>query len=232
MKLVSAAIKHAGLSKVKCRTKCVGKSPVKKENFEHFSKLFREEDVVAIDECGFQTQHVPLKGYTKKGSRLYFKCTTTSRKWLTATVAICPKLGHYSYLCNHSQTGDGFASFISSLPFPKGTKLVMDNASIHKTSQVKFALEQKQYIPFYIPPYSPDFNPIENIFGVVKSSWRRRNATSFQDWGKASSTIKDIFDSKATRESIARQFRHTSNLLTKLGRNFDMHQTLKVNTCV
>jgi transposase len=232
LKLVSVAIKHAGLSKVKCRTKCVGKFPPKQEDFERFSNLFREENVVAIDECGFQTQHVPLKGYTKKGNRLYFKCTTTSRKWLTSTVAICPKLGNYSVFCKNSQTGDGFASFISSLPFPQGTKIVMDNASIHKTLKVRSALEQKQYIPVYIPPYSPDFNPIENIFGVVKSSWRRRNANSFQDWSKASSIIKDIFDLKATAESIIRQFRHTSNLLTELGKNFVTQKTLKANTCV
>ena len=44
----------------------MGKIPSKQEDFERFSKLFREENVVAIDECGFQTQHVPLKGYTKK----------------------------------------------------------------------------------------------------------------------------------------------------------------------
>lgn len=108
----------------------------------------------------------------------------------------------------------------------------MDNASIHKTLKVRSTLEQKKYIPVYIPPYSPDFNPIENIFGVVKSSWRRRNANSFQDWSKASSIIKDIFDLKATAESIIRQFRHTSNLLTELGKNFVTQKTLKVNTCV
>ena len=213
LKLVSNALKHAGISKVKCRTRCVGKSPATQIDHETFSCLWGQGDAVAIDECGFQTQHAPLKGYTKKGSRLYHHSSSTSRKWITATVAVSSKVGHISSFQANSQTGNGFASFITFLPFPPGTTIVMDNASIHKTSAVKAALEAKKYNPKYIPAYSPDFNPIENVFGVVKTAWRRINATRNSCWSDAPRVIRSLFDTKATPGTIRRHFQHTARLL-------------------
>jgi hypothetical protein len=35
--------------------------------------------------------------------------------------------------------------------------------------------EKKQYSIAYIPPYSPDYNPIENIFSIVKKQYRKLN---------------------------------------------------------
>ena len=220
LKLVSNALKRAGISKVKCRTRCVGKSPATQNDYEAFSGLWSRGDAVAIDECGFQTQHIPLKGYTVKGSRLYY-CASTARKWITATVAVSKKTGHISSFRVNSQTGDGFAAFIISLPFPAGTTLVMDNASIHKTSAVKAAFHAKQYVPKYIPAYSPDFNPIENLFGVVKTAWRKTNANRTSIWSDAPNVVRAIFDAKATPDTIARQFGHTARLLQIAGHYSD-----------
>ena len=49
LKLVSNALKHAGISKVKCRTRCVGKSPATQSDHETFSCLWGQGDAVAID---------------------------------------------------------------------------------------------------------------------------------------------------------------------------------------
>ena len=45
----------------------------------------------------------------------------------------------------------------------------MDNASIHRTSEVEEACEQAGVVLVYLPPYSPDKNPIEEFFAELKA---------------------------------------------------------------
>lgn len=56
----------------------------------------------------------------------------------------------------------------------RGSFLVMDNASIHRSERVKQLCEQAGIRLEYLPPYSPDFNPIELSFNVFKQ-WVKRN---------------------------------------------------------
>ncbi len=61
-----------------------------------------------------------------------------------------------------------------SLPF--GAILVMDNARIHHTQEIKETM-----MPLvYLPPYSPDYNPIELVFGWIKR------------WTKTKERVTDI----------------------------------------
>lgn len=46
--------------------------------------------------------------------------------------------------------------------------VVMDNASFHKSPQVKTAIENAGCRLIYLPPYSPDLNPIEKFWGNMK----------------------------------------------------------------
>jgi transposase len=47
--------------------------------------------------------------------------------------------------------------------------LIMDNASIHKTTEFTSACEEKGIVVKYLPAYSPFLNPIENLFSKWKS---------------------------------------------------------------
>ena len=53
----------------------------------------------------------------------------------------------------------------------------MDNASAHRSHQVAALCDQAGVRLVTLPPYSPDFNPIEQIFRVLKSWLRRHNTT-------------------------------------------------------
>ena len=53
-------------------------------------------------------------------------------------------------------------------PEPRSV-LVMDNASIHHSAQVKQMCSEAGVILMYLPPYSPDFNPIEEFFAELKN---------------------------------------------------------------
>ena len=51
----------------------------------------------------------------------------------------------------------------------KTVHLVLDNASWHKAT----ALKWHHLKAVYLPPYSPDFNPIENAFAKFKALLRK-----------------------------------------------------------
>ncbi|KAF7685898.1 hypothetical protein CDIK_3353, partial [Cucumispora dikerogammari] len=53
--------------------------------------------------------------------------------------------------------------------------LIMDNASIHKTNEVKRLLELSGFDFLYLLPYSPFLNPIENMFSKWEKHVKRGN---------------------------------------------------------
>ncbi|KAG1046643.1 hypothetical protein G6F43_010879 [Rhizopus delemar] len=50
----------------------------------------------------------------------------------------------------------------------KGSYLVMDNASIHKSKPITRKIEARGYRVMYLTPYSPELNPIEQFWALVK----------------------------------------------------------------
>lgn len=53
-----------------------------------------------------------------------------------------------------------------------GLVVIMDNASYHKSKELKQIFEQNNCLLVFLPPYSPDLNPIENIWGTIKQNLR------------------------------------------------------------
>ncbi|KAG1141000.1 hypothetical protein G6F37_005905 [Rhizopus arrhizus] len=51
--------------------------------------------------------------------------------------------------------------------------LVMDNAPIHKHTDIRSYIESQGYGCVYLPPYSPEINPIEQFWSVCKSKLKR-----------------------------------------------------------
>jgi transposase len=46
---------------------------------------------------------------------------------------------------------------------------LIDNASWHKTKKVREYCEENNITLLFLPPYSPEFNPIERVWGFLKS---------------------------------------------------------------
>ncbi|KAG1053175.1 hypothetical protein G6F43_004726 [Rhizopus delemar] len=55
----------------------------------------------------------------------------------------------------------------------KGHYLVMDNAPIHKHTNIRSYIESRRYGWAYLPPYSSELNPIELFWSVCKSKLKR-----------------------------------------------------------
>jgi hypothetical protein len=55
----------------------------------------------------------------------------------------------------------------------KGHCIVMDNAPIHKNSDIEKEINRRGYGYIHLSPYSPEFNPIEQFWSVCKSKMKR-----------------------------------------------------------
>lgn len=218
LRLVGTALKRNGFSRVKCRKRfCSRKSPPTVTEYREFSQLFADsENVVSIDETGFCNQYLPMIGYTEKGTRLYVQSPESTRKWVTATVAISTTSEPIIDVRKGAMKGDSFAGFVRSLPFQPGTTLVLDNASIHKTVAVRIAARDKSFVLRFIPAYSPDFNPIENLFGAVRRDVRLENARLGARWSQIAETADMHLRRRGAPSTVKRLFSHTSNLLNTI----------------
>jgi transposase len=60
-------------------------------------------------------------------------------------------------------------------PFPlPNSVLVLDNATIHRKSEVTALMAGIDCLVVYLPPYTPQYNPIESLFGKYKQ-WLKTN---------------------------------------------------------
>ena len=55
---------------------------------------------------------------------------------------------------------------------PKSKMFFQDGCPVQNSKKEKQAFDTVVAIKFSIPPRSPDFNPIENVFNLVKSKLR------------------------------------------------------------
>lgn len=59
------------------------------------------------------------------------------------------------------------------LPLLKsGSAVIVDNASYHKSHELKDLFKEYNCTLIFLPPYSPDLNPIENLWGTIKQQLR------------------------------------------------------------
>lgn len=174
--------------------KCTSKLQLKSRQQNALEEQFLEAmgplqgtDWVSIDETCIWTDMIPTRGYAPAGKRLFLstsdKVQISHRKKLSLLVAVTRSGQTYCYLKEGSILSTDFATFLTRMPFPSGTVLVMDNASIHKTKLVKKTLEQKGYCAVFTAPYRPDWNPVEHVFSPFKHHFRmlHKNNLSVED---------------------------------------------------
>lgn len=97
---------------------------------------------------------MPYSEISKKG-----KVTDSSKaQKTTGTVT-----GHYMNF---------IASTLDVMEF-KWHYVIMDNAHIHTSDNIRRFIENHGYGCVYLPPYSPELNPIQQFWSVVKSKLKR-----------------------------------------------------------
>lgn len=165
------------------RKRVSGKYVVRNARIDDLKQSFKQrmhgvpiDDVMSIDETSIYFAENSKYGYSPKGVPLKNR-VQPSRKYiafrLTLVLAVSSnQVVHYELMPGSCNTAR-FASFIRSLPAGCPHKLLMDNVAFHKTHLVQHAIRDKQLECIFVPPYSPQFNPIENVFAVLKAQLRR-----------------------------------------------------------
>lgn len=124
---------------------------------------------VCIDETRFDIGYIRVKGWRRRGKRLYIhrKKKGFSCSGLTA---IGPNGMLYCTLVRGKVTAEIYDAFLEHLVKELKTDgplvLWMDNAKIHEHAIEKFKNSRHKII--FNAPYSPELNPIEKIFGIWK----------------------------------------------------------------
>ena len=67
---------------------------------------------------------------------------------------------------------------ITTQQFAMRTVLIIDNARIHKTNELRQYFKEKELKVFSLPEYSPELNDIEHTFGTLKYKLSRCNLNS------------------------------------------------------
>lgn len=97
---------------------------------------------------------------------------------LLAAVKGCKRGGVIAYTCQQgSYNRVSFMKYLEYKLLPKirGKVLIMDNCSIHKGQQVMDLCNRFNVDVEFLPAYSPTKNPIENMFGKLKSVLKSEN---------------------------------------------------------
>ena len=129
-----------------------------------------------IDESGFAHDMPRTHGYAPKGKRCYGSHNWGSKGRTNVIGALLGGLLLTVSLFQTSINTSVFNRWIEQDLIPKlppQCVLIMDNASFHKSDDMKNAVLKAGHLLLYLPPYSPDLNPIEHKWAQAKATRRK-----------------------------------------------------------
>ena len=131
--------------------------------------------IVYVNESGLDQSLFRLHARAPRGEKVYAKIPGARAHRLNIIGALMSKKFFapltFRGSCNIDVVNYWFKNIL--LPeIPKGTTIVMDNASFHKDESTLKLIEDDGCHVLFLPPYSPERNKIENYWHVVKSKAR------------------------------------------------------------
>jgi transposase len=142
----------------------------------NFKKYFKHNStIVSFDEVGFSSKIKPISSWSIKGIRNYIKIKTPLKDRTNKSVcSYITNKGEIKYnIENKPFNKISFLEFLKSIDLPIYTIILLDNVSFHHSKCIVDYAKEKKWILLYTPPYSPWFNPIENVFSVIKNHFRK-----------------------------------------------------------
>jgi transposase len=141
-------------------------------------------DLWFCDETSFWGDPAPYLVWARKGSQP--TVPYSGKHYRTSVVgAVRPQDGEFVALLITVGNSQLFQIFLDELNRQinpaKRNILILDNASFHKAKTLNWGKIQ----PLYLPTYSPEFNPIEELWLVIKTTyfnqWMARSQQGLED---------------------------------------------------
>ena len=132
---------------------------------------YGSDNVVYIDESGFDGSCYRPDGWAVKGKKVYGD--RSGKRMVRTSLLLAQTKSHRfaPFLFDGTCNASVFNTWLRKCLIPElkpNQTIVMDNAAIHKSRETRELLEKAGCLLLFLPPYSPDFNPIEKTFGVLK----------------------------------------------------------------
>ncbi len=176
--LVRVAIKNLGFTKKKAKhfVQPKGLGDVTRKFLQSRSNFVQQDrEFVSIDETSFGRNGKHCYGYALKGKAVGLNHSKPFGKTVSSLVAVSRQGIVKRTQKEGSFNTAAFAEFIKALDVPRGTVLLLDNVRFHHSMETINAASSKGFELLYTPPYSPWYNPIEEVFSIVKRSF-------YTDW--------------------------------------------------
>ena len=134
--------------------------------------------IVWIDKSSFSSASLPLYSWMLKGWDAERVIRPSSK--IYNVIAAQWNKKSYFVIESDSTNKASFINFVLELDkelriildqntYEKRMIVILDNASIHKTKNVKFIMKKLKWMVFTTPPYYPELNQIEHPLGILKA---------------------------------------------------------------
>lgn len=150
-----------------------------REEYQKILKQIPKENLIYLDESGFDLNMKKEYGWKIKGQRLYDnKSGNRKNKRITVISAYSNQTKDLIapiYFEGNTDT-EIFNQWTQEFLIPElkpNQTLILDNATFHKSSKTRELIESANCKLLYLPPYSPDFNPIEQKWSHVKNQVKK-----------------------------------------------------------
>lgn len=141
--------------------------------------IIRDKDqskFVYLDEAGMDDHETyDYVWWTKSQRAQALKCARRTKR-LSMISALHQGQIKAPFVFEGTCTRQVFETYVAEVLVPElisGQKVILDNASFHKSTKIKSLITQAGCELLYLPPYSPDFNPIEHHWASIKHRLRQ-----------------------------------------------------------
>jgi len=117
------------------------------------------------------------KGLSKKGKSIYLPDKTKFMNNLSMIMSLNSNSIIEFDIYDSSIDSYKFFNFISKIIQKLNSQdfiFIFDNVSFHHNKETLNLIKNSNNTYIFTPPYSPNFNPIENVFGIIKNNYRNK----------------------------------------------------------
>jgi transposase len=132
--------------------------------------------IISIDEAGFNSLNNINKGLSEKGKRINVPISDKKIKNKSLICGVTLNGIIHNEIHETGVNGIVFKEFIKNIINKLTTSdyyFVFDNVPFHHNKEMLKLIKDSGHHYIFTPPYSPNNNPIETIFGIIKSNFKK-----------------------------------------------------------